>query len=106
MGIFKKLSAAKTAVSAPQTYKKNPFTLLDSYTPLSSMQNSLYRELREAIPIVDAAIYKIIRLTGGFHIDCDNKACEKELRRFLGEVRVGSGQQGINALCRPILNSF
>lgn len=97
MGIFKKLSAAKTAVSAPQTYKKNPFTLLDSYTPLSSMQNSLYRELREAIPIVDAAIYKIIRLTGGFHIDCDNKACEKELRRFLSEVRVGSGQQGINA---------
>lgn len=97
MGIFKKLSAAKTAVSAPQTYKKNPFSLLDSYTPLSSMQNRLYRELREAIPIVDAAIYKIIRLTGGFHIDCESKSCEKELRRFLSEVRVGSNQQGINA---------
>ncbi len=97
MGIFKKLSAAKTAVSAPQTYKKNPFSLLDSYTPLSSMQNRLYRELREAIPIVDAAIYKIIRLTGGFRVDCSDKACERELRRFLREVRVGSGQQGINA---------
>lgn len=61
------------------------------------MQNRLYRELREAIPIVDAAIYKIIRLTGGFHIDCESKSCEKELRRFLSEVRVGSNQQGINA---------
>ena len=96
MGIFKKLSAAKTAVSAPQTYKNNPFSLLDSYTPLSTVQNSLYRELREAIPIIDAAIYKIIRLTGGFHIDCENKRCERELRRFLSEVKVGSGQQGID----------
>ena len=69
MGIFKKLSAAKTAVSAPQTYKNNPFSLLDSYTPLSTVQNKLYRELREAIPMIDAAIYKIIRLTGGFRID-------------------------------------
>ena len=97
MGIFKKLSAAKTAVSAPQTYKNNPFSLLDSYTPLSTVQNKLYRELREAIPIIDAAIYKIIRLTGGFRIDCDNKECEKEHRRFLSEVKVGSGQQGINS---------
>ena len=97
MGIFKKLSAAKTAVSTPQTYKNNPFTLLDSYTPLSCMQNSLSRELREAIPIIDAAIYKIIRLTGGFHIECENKACERDLSRFLSEVKVGSGQRGINA---------
>lgn len=97
MGIFKKLSAAKTAVSTPQTYKNNPFTLLDSYTPLSCMQNSLYRELREAIPIIDAAIYKIIRLTGGFHIECENKTRERDLNRFLAEVKVGSGQRGINA---------
>lgn len=97
MGIFKKISSAKTAVSAPQTYKNAPFDLLGSYTPLSSMQNSLYRELREAIPIIDAAIYKIIRLTGGFRIDCETTACENRLRQFLSEVRVGSGQYGINA---------
>ena len=97
MGIFKKLSAAKPAVSTPQTYKKNPFSLLDSYTPLATVQNNLYRELREAIPIIDAAIYKIIRLTGGFQITCENKTCESALRKFLSEVKVSSGQQGINA---------
>lgn len=97
MGIFKKISSAKAAVSAPQTYKSTPFDLLGNYTPLSSVQNSLYRELREAIPIIDAAIYKIIRLTGGFHIECETSACENKLRQFLSEVRVGSGQSGINA---------
>lgn len=97
MGILKKLSSAKTAVSAPQTYKSTPFDLLGNYSPLSSVQNSLYRELREAIPIIDAAIYKIIRLTGGFHIDCETLACENKLRQFLSEVRVGSNQCGINA---------
>lgn len=96
MGIFKKLSSTKTAVSAPQTYKSTPFDLLGSYTPLSTMQNSLYRELREAIPIIDAAIYKIIRLTGGFHIECETSACENRLQQFLSEVKVGSGQYGIN----------
>lgn len=97
MGIFKRLSAAKTAVCTPQTYKNNPFSFLDSYTPLSNMQNSLYRELREAIPIIDAAIYKIIRLTGGFQIKCESRSCEKALNYFLENVKVGSGQQGINA---------
>ncbi len=96
MGIFKKLSSTKTAVSAPQTYKSTPFDLLGNYTPLSTMQNSLYRELREAIPIIDAAIYKIIRLTGGFHIECETSACENRLQQFLSEVKVGSGQYGIN----------
>lgn len=54
------------------------------------MQNSLYRELREAIPIVDAAIYKIIRLTGGFHVDCKDKTCEKSFVAFF--VRSGSAR--------------
>lgn len=97
MGILKKLSAAKTAVSTPQTYKNNPFSLLDSYTPLCTMQNRLYRELREAIPIIDAAIYKIIRLTGGFNVVCESKSCENELKHFLSSVRVGCGQRGVNA---------
>ena len=66
MGIFKKLSSAKTAVTAPQTYRSNPFGSLENYVPLLTPQTSLYRELREAVPVLDAAIYKIIRLTGGF----------------------------------------
>ena len=38
--------------------------LLDSYTPLGGNQTRLYYALREAVPIIDAAIFKTVRLTG------------------------------------------
>lgn len=106
MGIFKKLSAAKTAVSTPQTYKSNPFNLLDNYVPLSTPQTRLYKELREAIPVLDAAIYKIVRLTGGFHVECANDATEKRLSDFLESVPVGGNQQGITAFVSTYLEQL
>ena len=42
--------------------------LLDSYTPLGGNQTRLYYALREAVPIIDAAIFKTVRLTGGFEV--------------------------------------
>ena len=106
MGIFKKLSTAKTAVSTPQTYKSNPFNLLDSYVPLSNPQTQLYRELREAIPILDAAIYKIVRLTGGFEIKCTSADATKRLNDFLSNVRVSGNQQGISSFVSTYLEQL
>lgn len=106
MGIFKKLSSAKTAVSTPQTYRKNPFDSLDSYVPLLNPQTSLYRELREAVPVLDAAIYKIIRLTGGFHVECGREQNTKMLTDFLRDINVGGNQQGIEAFVATYLNSL
>lgn len=97
MGIFKKLSSAKTAVTAPQTYRHNPFDRLDSYVPLAAPQNALYRELREAVPVLDSAIYKIVRLTGGFHIECSDKRNSRNINSFLSKVNVGGNQQGIGS---------
>ncbi len=106
MGIFKKLSSAKTAVTAPQTYRHNPFDRLDSYVPLASPQNALYRELREAVPVLDAAIYKIVRLTGGFHAECSGKSITERLNTFLKNVPVGGNQQGIDAFISTYLNEL
>ena len=106
MGIFKKLSSAKTAVTAPQTYRSNPFGSLESYVPLMNPQTSLYRELREAVPVLDAAIYKIIRLTGGFHVECKHDANTKALSRFLETLNVGGNQQGIEAFISTYLDSL
>ena len=97
MGIFKRLSASKTAVSTPQTQNKNPFSTLDRYIPLSDPQTRLYRELREGIPVIDAAICKIVRLTGGFKVNCPGERAERELEQFLSTVPVGGNQQGVYA---------
>lgn len=106
MGIFKKLSSAKTAVSTPQTYKSNPFNSLESYVPLLTPQTALYRELREAVPVLDAAIYKIVRLTGGFNVECGNAANSKRLKAFLENVNVGGNQQGIEAFISTYLEQL
>ncbi|MCQ2479575.1 MAG: phage portal protein [Clostridia bacterium] len=95
MGLLKRLSESKTAVSVPQTYKPNPFNFLNGYVPLFNGYTSLYRELREAIPIIDAAIYKLVRLTVGFRIECTNEKNTEKINRFLGEIPVGSNRYGI-----------
>ncbi|MGN0567106.1 MAG: serine/threonine protein phosphatase, partial [Acutalibacteraceae bacterium] len=71
--------------------------MLDSYTPLSGNQVRLYYALREAIPIIDAAIFKLVRLTGGFEVKCADKRCEKVLERFIQNVEVGGNQHGLDA---------
>lgn len=95
MGFFKKISSAKTAVSVPQTYKPQIFDFLNSYTPLSDGQTRLYRELREAVPIIDAAILKTVRLTGGFRVECKKAENTKLISDFLQNIPVSSGRYGI-----------
>ena len=41
----------------------HPFGILRDYVPLQSGEARLYRAVREAVPVVDAAIYKLIRMT-------------------------------------------
>ena len=106
MGIFKKLSSSRTAVSTPQTYRHNPFDRLDNYVPLSTAQNSLFRELREAVPVLDAAIYKIVRLTGGFSAECSDKSNTAALNKFLKNVCVGGNQQGIESFISTYLEQL
>ena len=43
----------------------HPFGLLGQYVPMRSGEIRLYRAVREAVPVVDAAIYKLIRMVGG-----------------------------------------
>ncbi len=58
-------------------------------------ERQLYRNLKENVPVIDAAINKIVRLVGGFEIDCEDKALKQELNDFLKTVRVGGCGKGI-----------
>ena len=56
-----------------------------------------YRAVREAVPVVDAAIYKLIRMAGGVTVRCSDSVAEAALAEFLRTVPVGRGQFGMNA---------
>ncbi len=98
LGKRKKASEVREVVAVPQTgSKSHPFTSLSSLMPSSPVDTRLYASLREAVPVIDAAISKLVRLLGEFRVVCDDSAAEKELTYFLENVNVGGTRQGINA---------
>ena len=92
----------------PQMRKTEPqpFGALRGYVPLRKNEGDLYRAIREAVPLVDACVYKIIRLCGGVTAVCDDGEAEAGLKAFLEQVNVGRGQCGINAFLDQYLDSM
>ncbi len=85
-------ATVQTSLSKANTH---PFFELENYIPYQKKQYELYRSLREAVPIIDAAISKIIRLIGTFTVECEDKTAESSLKHFLQNVQVNSGSSGI-----------
>lgn len=85
---------------------RHPFGMLEDYVPLRNGEVRLYRAVREAVPVVDAAIYKLIRMTGGVRAECGDKTAQRQLNAFLHTVPTGRGQFGINAFLDCYLDSL
>ena len=66
----------------------------------------MYESLREAVPLIDAALFKIIRLTGGFRLTCGDAQRERRLARFLREIPVNGTQYGIEAFLSAYLEQL
>ena len=79
---------------------------LDGYVPLGRGEITLYRAIREAVPVVDAAICKLVRLCGGVHVTCRDQKAQDDLDQFLRTVPVGRGQRGIHAFLDQYLDSM
>ena len=99
------------AASVPQTAPQQPYGELMRYTPLAPLEGRLYEMLREAVPIIDAAIVKLIRLTGGFTVSCTDGQAQRLLDEFLTNVPVGGCQKGIAAFLdtyfdQPLMTSL
>lgn len=101
MGIFKKEKNVNNtdSTSSVQTgsFNSHPFTQLNSYMPMSCINNRIYSSLREGVPIIDSAINKIVRLMGGFTLKTGNEAVDYKMKRFFESINVGGNQKGIYA---------
>ncbi len=90
----KKNSEEDVASATLSKCSSHPFSLIDSYSPYMQKQLELYESLREAVPIIDAAISKLTRLIGTFSVECRDANSQKALEEFLGSVRVNSCNTG------------
>ncbi len=85
-------------LAVPQTAKSaHPYTRLSNTFFPSGTQFDIYSSLREAVPIIDAAIHKLVRLTGGFSVECSDRTLNGKLRAFTEGVSVSGTGTGLEA---------
>lgn len=95
MSILDKFGKRKVCTTAPQTSFTNSLESLCDFYPSQVASPELYRMLREAVPIIDTAIYKLVRLTGGFQVETINGKNQTDLDCFLRNVSVNGTSQGL-----------
>lgn len=103
MGIFdpKNKKTTRAAVqTAPQPRPEHwqPQRFLPAEAPL-------YRALRQSIPIIDAALQKIVRLTVDFTLTAAEPEAQPLLSRFAAEVPVGASGRGLAAFAGQYLDT-
>ena len=109
MNIFHRKKQPQAGAAATAQIRRadaRPFGELDAYVPLHQGEARLYRAIREAVPVIDACIYKIIRLCGGVTAQCADPEANRALKAFLEQVDVGRGQRGVNAFLDQYLDSM
>ena len=84
----------------------HPFGALKGFIPLGGGEERMYRELREAIPVLDAAVGKLVRLSGGFAVQCRNAYAQEKLDRFLRTVPCGRAQVGMDSFLSGFVDSL
>lgn len=104
LGIFdpKNKKAGRAAVqTAPQPRQEcwQPRRFLPAEAPL-------YLALRQSVPLIDAALQKIVRLTVDFTLAAEDPRAQEALNRFAAEVPVGASSVGLTAFAGQYLDSL
>lgn len=110
MGLFSKRKSGKaagTAAAAVQTsaFSNHPFVNLGGFMNLG-LNNRVYKSLRENVPVIDAAVLKIIRLINDFEFETGNDHTDAQMNKFFEGICVGGNQTGISAFVSTYLSDL
>lgn len=71
-----------------------------------TFEEGLYEELRKQVPVIDAAITKLVRLAGGFRFECENPETERRLTEFFGQLPVSVSGRSLDIFTQVYLDSL
>ncbi len=98
----------KVPAPAVQTVSRelsaNP--MLSQFGLQSRAERELYRSLREAVPVIDAAICKIVRLIGDFEVKAGSCAAQAVADEFVKNVRTNGSASGMAGFVYSYLDSL
>lgn len=110
MAFWKRASekiVAAPAAAAVQTGRREEFSGAQGLSvPLLRPETRLLRSIYDAVPLISAAVQKLVHLVGGFHVTCEDTTVQEELERFLEEVPVGSCSAGAEAFLAQYLEQL
>ncbi len=69
-------------------------------------EKELYDSLRVTVPVIDAAIGKIVRLTGGYRVICEDEELQPLMDSFVSDVPVGLTGQSLQSFTDGFLESL
>ena len=102
----KKQPEGMAAVCQMRSGNVHPYGMLKGFTPLGGGEERMYRQIREAIPVLDAAVGNMVRLCGGFEVQCRDRQAQQKLNAFLQGMPCGRGQMGIESFLSGYLDSL
>lgn len=69
-------------------------------------KSRVYAQVRQAVPIIDAAVNKIIRLTDGFRFETGDEMLDIRMNDYFNNINVGGNQRGISAFISNYLSQL
>lgn len=108
MKLFRKREKIDPVSDSPELVQAQRFSGSDFVLPSSvePFEKELYDRLRFAVPIIDAALTKIVRLTGGYRVLCSDRRFQPELDSFMENVPVGLTGKSIGNFTDNFLDSL
>lgn len=112
MGLFshKKKKSDASNHKTVQTAQKDNFNSLLSFEAckkgLTASDRQLYESLRAAVPVIDAAVCKIIRLLGTFEVKTADSRCQSLADSFVNDVSVGAAGNGLDKFIFSYMDSL
>ena len=101
----KKSESIKTVQTVLRETRNNS-PIFSRFAVQTRTERQLYTTLRESVPIIDAALCKIIRLIGGFKIVTSSAESQKIADSFVKNVRTNGEMMGLESFVLCYLDSL
>ena len=101
----KKTESIKTVQTVLRETRNNS-PIFSRFAVQTRTERQLYTTLRESVPIIDAALCKIIRLIGGFKIVTSSAESQKIADSFVKNVRTNGEMTGLESFVLCYLDSL
>lgn len=95
LGFKKRAKQSESVVQTVPRTKESNALMFSPFERQTRAERELYSSLREAVPIIDAAIGKIVRLLGNFKVTVHDNSAQSIVDDFIKNVTISGSSRGL-----------